>query len=517
LAEGNYKKTRPLPRPLNHRGFIVDTDDASPISSGVEGLDYVLRGGYARFRSHLVEGRPGSGKTTLGLQFLIEGASNGEKCLYITLSESKRELVSVAGRHGWDLAGIEILELVPPELSLDPSQLQTLVHSSDLELGETIKSALAEIDRMRPDRVVFDSLSEIRLLSQGSLRYRRQVLALKSFFLLNNVTVLLLDDLTAEHDDLNLHSISHGVIRMEQLSPVYGGERRRLRVIKMRGIQIRGGYHDFVIRKGGVSVFPRLVASEHEVTRTGAPAISESSLDTLVGGGLERGTSTLLMGPSGVGKSTIACTYCRAALTRGERVLVLLFDETKQIFLARAAGLGMDFEAFAESGMLLLEQVDPAELSPGELSSRIRSAVERSDVEIVVIDSLTGYLNAMSEEQHLVLQMHEILTYLNQNAVVTILLLANHGLIGQMSAPVDMTYLCDSVMLLRFFESGGRLRRAISVVKKRVGPHEDTIREFRIGGTGVTVGEPLADFRGILTGVPVFEGKQGDLLKDKSS
>jgi circadian clock protein KaiC len=369
---------------------------------------------------------------------------------------------------------------------------------------------------MRPDRVVFDSLSEIRVLSQGSLRYRRQVLALKSFFVLNNVTVLLLDDLTAEHDDLNLHSISHGVIRMEQLSPVYGGERRRLRVIKMRGIQIRGGYHDFVIRKGGVSVFPRLVASEHEVTRTGAPAISESSLDTLVGGGLERGTSTLLMGPSGVGKSTIACTYCRAALTRGERVLVLLFDETKQIFLARAAGLGMDFEAFAESGMLLLEQVDPAELSPGELSSRIRSAVERSDVEIVVIDSLTGYLNAMSEEQHLVLQMHEILTYLNQNAVVTILLLANHGLIGQMSAPVDMTYLCDSVMLLRFFESGGRLRRAISVVKKRVGPHEDTIREFRIGGTGVTVGEPLADFRGILTGVPVFEGKQGDLLKDKS-
>jgi len=464
-----------------------------------------------------VEGRPGSGKTTLGLQFLIEGARNDEKCLYITLSESKRELLSVAIRHGWDLDGVEVLELVPPELSLDPSQLQTLVHSSDLELGETIKSALAEIDRTRPDRVVFDSLSEIRLLSQGSLRYRRQVLALKSFFLLNNVTVLLLDDLTAEHDDLNLHSVSHGVIRMEQLSPAYGGERRRLRVIKMRGIQIRGGYHDFVIRKGGVSVFPRLVASEHEVVDKGAAAVSGSSLDELVGGGLERGTSTLLMGPSGVGKSTIACIYCRAALARGERVLVLLFDETKHIFLTRAAGLGLDFEGFAASGMLLLEQVDPAELSPGELSSRIRSAVERSDARIVVIDSLTGYLNAMSEEQHLVLQMHEILTYLNQKAVVTILLLANHGLIGQMSAPIDMTYLCDSVMLLRFFESDGRLRRAISVVKKRVGPHEDTIREFRIGGAGVTVGEPLADFRGIMTGVPVFEGAQGDLLKDKST
>lgn len=483
----------------------------------MDGLDYVLRGGYAKFRSHLVEGRPGSGKTTLGLQFLIEGARKGEKCLYITLSESKRELVSVAGRHGWDLNGIEVLELVPPELSLDPSQLQTLVHSSDLELGETIKSALAEIDRTRPDRVVFDSLSEIRLLSQGSLRYRRQVLALKSFFLLNNVTVLLLDDLTAEHDDLNLHSISHGVIRMEQLSPAYGGERRRLRVIKMRGIQIRGGYHDFVIRKGGVSVFPRLVASEHEVANRATPAISGSSLDALVGGGLARGTSTLLVGPSGVGKSTIAGTYCHAALLRGERVLVLLFDETRHIFLARAAGLGMDFEGFAASGMLLLEQIDPAELSPGEMASRIRSAVERLDVRIVVIDSLTGYLNAMSEEQHLVLQMHEILTYLNQKAVVTILLLANHGLIGQMSVTIDMTYLCDSVMLVRFFESGGRLRRAISVVKKRVGPHEDTIREFSIGGAGITVGEPLADFRGIMTGVPVFEGKQGDLLKDRPS
>ena len=492
----------------------MDRDDASPISSGVSGLDYVLRGGYARFRSHLVEGRPGSGKTTVGLQFLIQGARNGEKCLYITLSESKRELLSVARRHGWDLEGIEILELVPPELSLDASQLQTLVHSSDLELGETIKSALAEIDRLRPDRVVFDSLSEIRLLSQGSLRYRRQVLALKSFFLLNNVTVLLLDDLTAEQDDLNLHSISHGVIRMEQLSPGYGGERRRLRVIKMRGVQIRGGYHDFVIRSGGVSVFPRLVASEHEAAKLGTPATSDSSLDTLVGGGLERGTSTLLMGPSGVGKSTIACTYCHAALARGENVLVLLFDETNHIFLARAFGLGMDLKAYVDDGRLLLEQVDPAELSPGELSSRIRSAVERSNARIVVVDSLTGYLNAMSEEQHLVLQMHEILTYLNQKAVVTILLLANHGLIGHMSAPIDMTYLCDSVMLLRFFESGGRLRRAISVVKKRVGPHEDTIREFGISGRGVTVGEPLSDFRGILTGVPIFEGKQTDLLKD---
>ena len=488
----------------------MDKDDASPIASGVVGLDYVLRGGYAKFRSHLVEGRPGSGKTTLGLQFLIKGTANGEKCLYITLSESKRELLSVASRHGLSLDGIEILELVPPELSLDPSKLQTLVHSSDLELGETVQSALAEIERIKPERVVFNSLSEIRLLSQGSLRYRRQVLALKSFFLLNNATVLLLDDLTAEHDDLNLHSISHGVIRLEQLSPVYGGERRRLRVIKMRGVQIRGGFHDFVIRPGGVTVFPRLVAAEHEMAEHGTPAISGTSVDTLVGGGLERGTSTLLIGPSGVGKSTIALTYCHAALIRGERVLVLLFDETKRIFLARA------FWAWDGTGLVCRVTADCCSNRSIRRSchrvncrhaSGLRLNVPRP--RIVVIDSLTGYLNAMSEEQHLVLQMHEILTYLNQKGVVTILLLANHGLIGQMAAPVDMTYLCDSVMLLRFFESGGRLRRAISVVKKRVGPHEDTIREFKISGTGLAVGEPLEEFRGILTGVPFFEGKQG--------
>ena len=293
----------------------------------------------------------------------------------------------------------------------------------------------------------------------------------------------------------HLHSISHAVIRMEQLVPVYGGERRRLRVIKMRGVQIRGGFHDFVIRPGGVTVFPRLVAAEHEAADIGTPAFSGSSIDELIGGGLDRGTSTLLIGPSGVGKSTIACSYCHAALIREEQVLVLLFDETKRIFLARAAGLGMDLQPFANDGTLQLEQIDPAELSPGELSLRIQAAVERQNARIVVIDSLTGYLNAMSEEQQLVLQMHEILTYLNQKAVVTILLLANHGLIGQMAAPVDMTYLCDAVMLLRFFESGGRVRRAISVLKKRVGPHEDTIREFRVSSEGIAVGEPLDQFR----------------------
>jgi circadian clock protein KaiC len=304
---------------------------------------------------------------------------------------------------------------------------------------------------------------------------------------------------------------------MEQLSPVYGGERRRLRVIKMRGVELRGGFHDFVIRPGGVTVFPRLVAAEHDVGEHGPPALSGTSLDALLGGGLARGTSTLLMGPSGIGKSTIASTFCHAALQRGETALVLLFDETTRIFLARARGLGLELEPFVESGVLLLEKIEPAELSPGELSSRIQAAIDGANARIVVIDSLTGYLNAMVEEQHLVLQMHEILTYLNQKGIVTILLLANHGLLGQMAAPVDLTYLCDSVMLLRFFENGGRLRRAISVVKKRVGPHEDTIREFKISEDGVSVGEPLEQFRGILTGVPSFEGKQSDLLQDQTS
>lgn len=489
--------------------------DAEPTPSGVEGLDHVLRGGYAAQRSHLVEGRPGSGKTTLGLQFLIAGARLGERCLYITLSESKRELLSVAQRHGWNLDGVDIYELVPPELSLDQSQHQDLVHTSDLELGETVHMALAEVERLKPHRVVFDSLSEIRLLSQGSLRYRRQVLALKSFFLLKEITVLLLDDLTAEQDDLNLHSVSHAVIRLEQLAPVYGGERRRLRVIKMRGVQIRGGYHDYIIRPGGITVFPRLVAADHGAAPEPTTMTSGTAMDSLLGGGLQRGTSTLVMGPSGTGKSTIAQSFAHAAVERGETVLFVLFDETKETFLNRAAGMQIDLRPALEKGLLQLEQVDPAELSPGELTARIREAVEERSAKIVVIDSLTGYLNAMAEEQYLVLQMHEILTYLNQQGVLAMLLLANHGLVGQMTAPVDLTYLSDTILLLRFFESGGRIKRAMSVVKKRIGPHEDTIREFRISGSGLEVGEPLQDFRGVLTGVPSYEGKHAALMPGK--
>jgi circadian clock protein KaiC len=490
--------------------------DATPLPSGVPGLDPILNGGYASNRAHLIEGRPGCGKTTLGLQFLLDGVAAGERCLYIILSESKRELLNVAERHGWSLDGIDIYELVPPELSLDPKQLQTLVHSSDLELGETVRMALEEIERVKPSRVVFDSLSEIRLLSQGSLRYRRQVLALKSFFLLNNATVLMLDDLTSEQDDLNLHSISHAVIRLEQLVPVYGAEKRRIRVIKMRGTDFRGGYHDMVIRRGGVHVFPRLIAAEHHREFDSEAATSGvAELDALLGDGLHRGTSTLIVGPSGVGKSSLALAYVQAALNRGETSLIISFDETKRIFLKRATSIGMDVAPHVETGTLQIEQVDPADLSPGEFSSLVRESVEAAGARVVVIDSLTGYLNAMPEEEFVALQMHELLTYLNQQGVVTILILAQHGMVGQMATPIDMTYLSDAVVLMRFFEAQGRIRRAISVIKKRTGSHEDTIREYRIDSAGVRVGEPLKNFRGVLTGVPTYEGAEASLLKDR--
>ncbi|MBP2493886.1 circadian clock protein KaiC [Methylobacterium sp. PvP062] len=493
--------------------MAVTDHDAAPVSTGVTGLDHILAGGYASQRSHLIEGRPGSGKTTLAMQFLLDGVRRGERCLYITLSESRRELLNVAERHGWSLDGIEICELVAPELSLDPGQQQSLVHSSDLELGETIRMAIAEIERFKPERVVFDSLSEIRLLSQGSLRYRRQVHALRSFLLIQNTTALLLDDLTAETDDLNLHSLSHAVIRLEQLAPLYGGERRRLRVIKMRGTPFRGGFHDYVIRRGGLTVFPRLVAAEHLGTSsddqcgTGSP-----ELDKLLGGGLDRGTSTMLIGPSGVGKSTVALTCVTAAIARGERALILSFDETTGVLTRRARGLAMPIDDAIAAGSLIVEQIDPAEVSPGELADIVQNAVEHRDVTSVVIDSLTGYHNAMPEENYLLLQMHELLTYLNQQGVITLLVLAQHGMIGAMGTNVDLTYLSDTILLFRTFEAEGRLRRAISVVKKRTGSHEDAIRELRIDSDGIRVGEPLSAFRGVMTGVPTFEGERSSLL-----
>jgi circadian clock protein KaiC len=484
------------------------------VPTGVAGLDGILDGGYASNRIHLLEGQPGTGKTTLALQFLLDGQDHDERGLYITLSETKDELEQVAETHGWDLSSVDLFELIPAELSLDPKQQQTIAYASDLELGETIRMTFDEVQRLSPARVVFDSLSEIRLLAQNPLRYRRQVIALKHFFAQRGCTVLFLDDLTDESDNLNLHSLVHGVLRLEHYALQYGPERRRLRVFKMRGRKFRGGFHDFTIRRGGIAIFPRLVASEHaDVNASRDPIRSGvAELDQLLGGGLDRGTSTLVMGSSGAGKSSVAMQFVMAALSRGERALFITFDETKAILTRRALGMGWTLDRPIHEGRLILEQVDPAELSPGELTSMVRTRVENDGIGIVVLDSLSGYQNAMPAEQFMLLLMHEMLTYLNHHGVVTILTLAQHGLIGSMQSSVDLTYLSDSVLLLRFFEAAGKFRRAISVLKKRTGNHEDEIREYRLGDNGIRVGPPLSEFQGVLSGVPNYTGPDASLL-----
>lgn len=483
--------------------------------TGVEGLDDILVGGFTRRHVFLLEGSPGTGKTTIALQFLLEGANLNERCLYISLSETEEELRDSAASHGMELGdGIEIFELVPPESLLDADQQQSLLYSSDLELGETTKLIFEAFERVRPQRVVIDSLSEIRLLAQSSLRYRRQILALKHFFSRSDATVLLLDDMTSDNLDKTVHSVVHGVIHLEQLAPDYGSERRRLRVIKYRGQSFRGGYHDFVIKTGGVAVFPRLRAIEH---KTGFDRTTLSSgiqeFDDLLGGGLERGSSTLLIGPAGTGKSLFALQFVDAAVKRGEKAAIFIFDEELGLLFTRTKSMGIDLEKMSDEGLIHIEQLDAAELSPGEFAQRVRDRVASYDAKTVVIDSINGYQASMPQENALILHMHELLQYLNRQGANTFLTVAQHGLVGDMKSPVDVTYLADSVILLRYFEALGKVRRAISVVKKRTGRHEETIREFRITSTGLTLGGPLSGFQGVLRGVPTFVGEKQPLLQ----
>jgi circadian clock protein KaiC len=486
-----------------------------PISTGIPGLDQLLVGGLTTNRMYLIEGNPGTGKTTLALQFLLEGVSRREACLYVTLSETSVELHAVAHSHRWTLDGVDVFQLAAADRGRVDEQY-TLYHPSEIELGETIQAVLAVIERVKPRRIVFDSLSEMRLLAREPLRYRRQILALKDFFSGRDCTVLLLDDFAAGGGDLQLQSLAHGVILLEQLPFDYGRARRRIRIVKYRGVPAVEGFHDFIIRKGGITVFPQLVTREAAPTEHLSPVSSGvRELDTLLGGGLNFGTATVMMGPPGTGKSTIAAQF---AVTAPTPAAVYLFDERRASYLRRCAQLGMGIQQSTESGRLTIEQVEPGDLSPGEFSYRIRDAVEDRGIRLVVIDSLNGYLTAIPQSDSPLVRMYELLSYLAQRGVASILIVAQHGVVGmQMGSPIDVSYLADTILMLRFFEAKGHVRRAISVVKKRTGEHETTIREFRIGADGLRVGAALTDFHGVLTGVPQYVGASAPLMDDGRS
>ena len=481
-------------------------------STGIPGLDNILCGGVPAERLYLVDGNPGVGKTTLALQFLLEGVRRNEKCVYVTLSETKDELDMVAESHGWDLAGITVIELSQVNEAITGKSQNTLFQSAEVELANLSRLLMSEFDRIAPARMVLDSLSEMRLMAQGALRYRREVLRLKHHFSSRHCTVLLLDDRSASGPDAQVHSIVHGMVSMQTMPIKFGITRRYLSVVKMRGSRFREGNHDYVIKSGGITVFPRLLApsgiivSHKEVFSSG-----NTQLDQLMGGGLHAGTGTLFMGPAGSGKSTVASMFAARAARSGTKVLYFAFDEVVSILANRAREIGLDFDSLVAEGSLTLQQIDPAEIAPGELANKIVQAVSEGGVRMVVLDSLNGYVNAMPQEDFLHLHLHELLGYLNQNGVVTVMVLAQHGLMGPMGGPVDVSYLADTVILTRFFEARGAMRKAISVIKKRSGHHEDTIRELKMTRQGVVIGEPLVNFEGVMTGVPrVLGGELSD-------
>jgi circadian clock protein KaiC len=478
--------------------------------TGITGLDFLLDGGLPAHRLHLVEGDPGTGKTTLALQFLMEGRARGESCLYVALSETATELRGVAASHGWTLDGLEVFELARPETR---DEQYTLYHPSEIELGEMVKAVLEIIDRVRPSRVVLDSLSEMRLLARDSLRYRRQILALKEYFAGRACTVLMLDDHTSADNDLQLQSIAHGVILLEQVPYEYGRSRRRVRIVKLRGVGAKEGFHDFRIQRGGLAVFPQLVSTRTAARAEGVVSSGVAELDRLIGGGLTWGTTTLFIGPAGVGKSTLSAQYVTA--NPEIPAAVYLFDERRETFIERCQALGMGIRERLASGRLSIDQIEPGDLSPGEFAHRVRARVEERGCRVVLIDSLNGYLNAIPTGHAPLVRMHELVAFLNDRDVATLLIAAQHGMMGsQMVSPIDVSYLADAVVLLRFFEAEGMVRKAISVVKKRTGAHETTIREFAIGPDRIRVGEPLSQFHGVMTGVPQYRGTPGPLLHD---
>jgi circadian clock protein KaiC len=484
------------------------------LSTGVPGMDDVLGGGLTPHRIYLLEGEPGSGKTTAGLQFLNEGLRNGEKVVYITLAENREELGDVARSHGWDTASMLVHEVLPDEKLLAPEEQYSMFHPSEVEMANTLRNILNVVEEHQPARLVLDSLSELQLLAESPLRYRRQVLALKQFFSKRRCTVLLLDDRTASAavGDLQVRSIAHGVISLDHNVRDYGIERRQLRVIKHRGRQVLGGLHDFVLVRGGLRVFPRLVAADSRaVGQRGQLGSGLPELDTMLGGGVEEGTSTLIMGPPGTGKSSLAVQFVVAALARGDKAALFAFEESLSNLLHRADGLRQPLREGIARGLVQTRQVDPGELSPGQFADAVRQAV-RDGAKVVVIDSLSGYMNAVPDERFLATHLHELLTFLGQHRVLSILVGVQHGMLGgSMSTQLDASYVADNVLMLRYFELDGEIQQAISVFKKRGGPHERTLRQFTMDQQGMRVGKVLRGYRGLLTGVPVqLRGGEGD-------
>lgn len=487
---------------------MMKTPTEKKMHTGIPGLDLILTGGLPENRLYLMQGEPGTGKTTIAFQFLLEGIKNGEKCLYISFSESREELQSVASSHDWDISKLDMLELGSIEEQLKPEAQNTVFYPSEVEMNQTTSYLYSEVERIKPSRIVFDSVSELRMLAESSLRYRRQMLALKQFFSKQKVTVLLLDDLTTSPKDLQVQSIVHGVINLLKFHPEFGTERRRLNIVKLRGINYSGGYHDYIIKKGGVEVFPRMISSSYRLSTENRKFSSGlKELDDLMGGGLDSGTSTLFLGPAGTGKSTLAIQYAYAAAERGEQAAIFAFEESIATLLTRTSSVGMNIQKHIDSGKITISKIDPAQLSPGEFADQIRNSVLKDGCKVIAIDSLNGYLHAMPQEQFLTLQLHELLSFLSGQGVATLMVLAQQGMMGQMmNTPVDLTYLADTVVITRYFEVLGSVRKAVSVIKQRSGLHESTIRELTFTKKGLVVGKPLTQFKGVLTGVPEFFG-----------
>ncbi len=498
----------------------TEPEDPKRILTGIPGMDDVLHGGLPEHRIYLVEGYPGTGKTTLALQFLLEGVRRGEKVLYVTLSETKEEIEQVARSHGWSLEGVTLFELENfQDKFLEAQEQNSIFHPSEVELGETVQRIFAEVESHRPTRIALDSLSEMRLLASDPLRYRRQILTFKHFLTGRDCTVLMLDDRTAVDGDRQLQSICHGVVMLEENPTDHSNTKCRLRIVKLRGSSFQTGYHDYEIERGGIVVYPRLVAAQE---RSGNKAVAPlgslassglSSLDELLGGGIHHGTSALVLGPAGSGKSSLMSQFILAGAERGENVACYLFEEGRSAFIHRSAGLNQDLEKHLKSGQLVIHEIDPSVLSPGQFSAMLRAEVEERHATLISIDSLNGYLNAMPTEKHLLLQMHELLSFLKDHGVLTIMVMAQHGLVGPMAQPIDLSYLADTVIMHRYFEAGGHVRKAISVLKKRLGFHEDAIRELQLSNEGLRIGDPLEQFQGILTGVPTFIGNAALLFQ----